>query len=118
MTWRYRFVLFIFVLFFFAVIARLFYWQVVRAQELALLGKEQYGQVVPLEPQRGEILTSDGFAIVANKLTYLVFANPKQVENVKQQSEVLGSLLDMESASISAQLSLDRFWVPIKSDVD
>lgn len=119
MRWRYHFVLFIFVLFFMSLIGRLFYWQVVRADELSSLGQKQYGQSITLEPQRGEIFTSDGYAIVANKLSYLVFANPKQVKDIVSQSEVLASLLHMEKASISAQLSLhDRYWVPIKKDVD
>lgn len=118
MTWRYRFVLFFFIFLFLSVIARLFYWQVVRAEELFQMGQEQYGRAIKLNPTRGQILTSDNFAIAANKLSYLVFANPKEVRNVQQQSELLASLLDTETASISALLSLDRFWVPLKSQVD
>lgn len=118
MTLRYRFVLFFFLFLFFAVILRLFYWQVVRAQELAALGQEQYGRSVRLDPTRGEIRTSDNFAIAANKLSYLVFANPKEVEDVVSQSELLADLLDTETASISALLSLDRYWVALKSHVD
>ena len=76
MTWRYRFVLFLFVFLFGLVISRLFYWQVVRAQELAAMGQAQYGRQVILTAERGEIKTSDEFAIAANKLSYLVFANP------------------------------------------
>ena len=119
MAWRYRCVLLFFTFLFLMIIGRLFYWQVVRAQELAAIGQEQYGQAIKLQPQRGEIMTSDGFAIAANKLTYLVFANPKEVKNVKQQSDQLASLLKMDSATVSAQLSLkNKFWVPIKSGVD
>src|SRR6185436_13371260 len=95
------------------------YWQVVRAQELAALGQEQYGRAIRLNPTRGEIRTSDDFAIAANKLSYLVFANPKEIKNVHQEADLLASLLDVDSASVSALLSLeDRYWVPIKSQVD
>ena len=118
MTWRYRFVLFFFVFLFLAVIGRLFYWQVVRAQELAALGQAQYGKQIKLTPQRGEILTSDGFAIGANKLSYLVFANPKEVKDAKKQSEILSPFLTIESSTISALLERDKFWVPLKSRVD
>ncbi len=119
MAWRYRCVLLFFTFLFLTIIGRLFYWQVVKAQELAAIGQAQYGRAIKLQPQRGEILTSDGFAVAANKLTYLVFANPKEVKDVKQQSEQLAYLLKMDSATISAQLSLkDKFWVPIKSNVD
>lgn len=119
MSWRYRFVLFFFVFLFFLVIARLFYWQVVRAQELTALGQAQYGRQIKLTPIRGEILTSDGFAIAANKLSYLVFANPKEVKNPEQQAEILSPFLKMESATLSALLNLDdKYWVPLKPQVD
>ena len=117
MNLRYRFVLFIFIVFFLLIISRLFYWQVVRAEELAALGQAQYGKEVKLSPRRGEILTSDGYAIAANKLTYQVFANPKEVKNIHQESEVLSELLDLETASVSALLALDKYWVPIRSRV-
>ncbi|HZE87043.1 MAG TPA: penicillin-binding protein 2 [Methylomirabilota bacterium] len=118
MTWRYRVTLLFFLFFFFSILARLFYWQVVRAEELAALGQDQYGRIVKLNPQRGEIITSDGFAIAANKLSYLVFANPKEIKDVNEESAVLSTLLDEDTASISALLSLNRYWVALKSHVD
>lgn len=118
MGWRYRFTLLFFLLLFSLIVSRLFYWQVVRAQELASLGQAQYDMQVNLEATRGEIRTSDEFAIAANKLSYLVFANPKLVKDKEKESETLGKLLDIDEATVSAQLSLDRFWVPLKSPVE
>jgi stage V sporulation protein D (sporulation-specific penicillin-binding protein) len=118
MMWRYRFALFIFIFLFFLVTARLFYWQVIRAEELQSLGQAQYGRRVTVPAERGEIKTHDGFAVVANKLSYLVFANPKEVKSVVETSEALSPILEIESASISAKLNLDRFWVPIKTGVE
>ena len=118
MTWRYRFTFVILVLFFILVICRLFYWQVVKAQELSALGQLQYGRTVTVFPQRGEIRTSDGFPIVTNKISYLVFANPKEIKNKTTTINTLSQVLSLDTASISAALSLDRFWVPITSGVD
>lgn len=119
MNWRYRSVLLFFIIIFLAIIVRLFYWQVVRAEELAGMGQNQYGRIIKLDPRRGEIITSDGYSIVANKLSYLVFVNPKEVKNREQESELLSSLLDTDYASVSALLALnDRYWVAIKSKVD
>lgn len=73
---------------------------------------------VKLTATRGEIRTSDEYAIAANKLSYLVWANPKEIKDKEKESEVLGSLLEIDKATISAQLSLDRFWVPLKSPVE
>jgi len=98
--------------------ARLFYWQVVRAQELSAMGQEQYGRAIRLNPVRGEIMTSDGFSVAANKISYLVFANPKEIKNVQQEARLLAKTLDVDEASVSAALSLDRYWVPLKSHLD
>lgn len=118
MTWRYKFV-FVFLIFSFSiVIARLFYWQVVKATELSHFGEVQYGKVVKLQPARGQIYTSDGFPIVANRLSYTVFANPKIVKDKKTISLTLAPILKTEEASISAILSLDRFWVALSANVD
>ena len=118
MTWRYRFVFLGLVFLFLLVVAKLFYWQVVKAQELSLLGQEQYGTTTTIMPQRGEIRTSDGFPIAANKVSYLVFANPKEIKNKDEVSTILASTLQIDIASVSADLALDKFWVPIKSGVD
>ncbi|MBI2190046.1 MAG: penicillin-binding protein 2 [Candidatus Levybacteria bacterium] len=118
MNWRYRFTLFLLIFSFFLVIARLFYWQIVKAEELFSLGQSQYGGLIKILPQRGEIKTSDGFSIAANKLTYLVFANPKEIKDKVKTISILSSNLEIDTATVSAALSLDRFWVPIKSKVD
>jgi cell division protein FtsI/penicillin-binding protein 2 len=118
MTWRFRAVFFGIIFLFLLVIARLFYWQAVRASDLALLGQEQYGTTVTIPAERGEIRTSDGFPIATNKLSYLVFANPKEIANKNLVSTALASALQLDIASVSADLALDRFWVPITSGID
>src|ERR1035437_6314750 len=118
MTWRFRFVFLGFICLFLFVVARLFYWQVVEAQELSLLGQQQYGTTTTITPQRGEIETSDGFPIVANKISYQVFVNPKEVKNINEEATILASTLSLDIASVSASLALDKFWVPIASGVD
>jgi cell division protein FtsI/penicillin-binding protein 2 len=118
MTWRYKTAFLGIVFLFLLIIGRLFYWQVVKAEELSTLGQRQYGVNITIPPQRGTIKTSDGFPIAGNKVTYLVFANPKEVKNIGETSALLASILDVEQASVSSQLSLDRFWVPLKSGLD
>jgi len=117
MNWRYRLLLLIFGLLFFLVISRLFYWQIVKASELSSMGRMQYGETVLIPAKRGEIRTSDGFPIVTNKISYVVFANPKEVKNKDQTTKILADSLGVDEASISASLNLDLFWVPLKNDV-
>ncbi len=118
MSWRYRFTFFILSFIFALILSRLFYWQIVKGQELSALAQSQYSGKVSLLPIRGEIKTSDSFPIAGNKISYLVFANPKQIGDKEKASTLLALVLGVKKASISAQLSLDRFWVPLKSDID
>lgn len=118
MNWRYRFTLLFFFVGFFLVIARLFYWQIVKAEEISVLGQSQYGGVIKISPQRGEIKTSDGFSIAANRITYLTYVNPKEIKNKKQIGNLLAKNFDLDEATVSASLSLDRFWVPLKTKVE
>src|SRR3989338_6446786 len=115
--WRFYAIVAVFLLSFLIVIARLFYWQVVRAEELSLFGEAQYERTVEFSSQRGEIFASDGFPLVASTLSYLIYANPKEIKDIKNVSEKLSNILGTEPSSVSAMLSLDRFWVPVASYV-
>jgi len=103
---------------FLLIIARLFYWQIIKASTLAEIGRSQYGQTVQIPAKRGDIMTSDGYPIATNKISYTVFANPKEIVDKKRVSEVLSPLLEVDIASISSNLSLDLFWVPLKKQVE
>lgn len=117
-TWRINFLLFFFFAIFAILVLRLFYWQVVRADELSLLGQSQYGRNIKLVPVRGEIKTSDNYPIAANKLSYLVFANPKEIERSSVTARLLAPILEMEEASVSALLDVNRYWIALKANVD
>ena len=115
---RYRLVLVFFTLIFGIIILRLFYWQVVKADELSKAAQTQYGQAIKIEPVRGQIMSSDGFPIAANKISYLIYADPREVKDKVQTAQVLSKVLDIDEASISAQLSQDLYWVPIDRGVE
>lgn len=118
MKWRFRLILLFFVVLFLGIDARLYYWQVVRADELSQQGASQYGTEVKLIATRGEIKTSDDYSIAANKITYLVVANPKQIKDKDTVATLLSPLLKIEESTISARLSVNTFWAPLKSQVD
>ena len=89
MNIRFRFIIFFFAFLFFCISARLFYWQFVRAEELSAMGDAQYGRNIKVQPVRGEIKTSDGYSIAANRIAYRVFANPKEVKDKTQTAQKL-----------------------------
>ena len=112
---RYRIVLGFFTFVFAVIVLRLFYWQVVKAEELSKLGQIQYGTSIKIEPVRGEIETSDGFPIVANKISYLLFVNPKEVKDKVNTAKFLAENLEIDRNFLENQISQDLFWVPVKS---
>ncbi len=118
MNWRYNASLIFFVCLFFLILARLFYWQVVRAEELTLAGESQYGVNIRIPAERGMIKTSDGYAIGANRISYLIFANPKEIGDTELVSSYLAPLLETEPASLSALLNLNRYWVSLHNEID
>lgn len=118
MNWRYRFIFFLFSLAFLVVVVRLFYWQVVKAQELFLLAKSQYSGVVKILPKQGEIKTSDQFPLASSKVSYLVFANPKLIKDKKKTASIVASILRVDTASISAKLRFNRLWVSLNQNID
>lgn len=118
MLWRYRFSFFVFLFLFVVIVARLFYWQIVKADELSSAGESQYGSVIKIMPDRGEIKTADLFPIATNKLSYLVFANPKEIKNKELTANALSSIIETDISTISSFLSMDKFWVPIKRNVN
>jgi len=118
MTGRFKLTVLGILFLFIVVFLRLFYWQIVKAAELADIGLSQYGATVTLAPMRGEIRTSDNFPIAANKTSYLVFANPKEVKDTKKTVNVLSQILKVDMASVSANLKRDLYWVPIVHEID
>ena len=118
MSWRYRFTFLVLAFAYGVIVSRLFYWQVIKADELSAMALSQYSGVRKLLSERGEIKTSDNFPMASNKVSYLVFANPKVIKDKKKITNTLSLHLKTDTSSISSLLSLDRFWVPIASNID
>ncbi|MBI2613627.1 MAG: penicillin-binding protein 2 [Candidatus Levybacteria bacterium] len=118
MKWRYPLVFIALVFFFVCVIARLFYWQVVKAEMLSELAQSQYNGIIRVLPRRGEIKTSDGFSLAANKVSYLLFINPTAIKDKKYTVNILSSLLDLPAASVSSKIVPEKLWVPVQSGLD
>ena len=105
-------VIFLIVSVFYLVLAgKLFYWQVVKAEEIKEIRDIQSTESFELLPKRGEILFSDNFPIATNNINYLTYANPKIIKDIPKYSNDLAGVLGYDSASISARLNQNLFWV-------
>jgi len=112
-------IVFIFIfLFFLVIIARLFYWQFLISDKLKAQAEDQYLLREELPARRGEILYADNQPLVTNEECFLVFAQPKKIENKENLAQKLSSILEMDEATIAAQLAQKNlYWVPIKHKV-
>ncbi|RJR15545.1 penicillin-binding protein 2 [Candidatus Microgenomates bacterium] len=109
----------IFLLGFFFIIARLFYWQILQGARLAEAASDQYYFKLNLTPNRGEIITSDGSPLVANIAAYLVYAEPQKITDTKDFSEKVGEALTIDEATISARINQENIvWAPLAHKVD
>ncbi len=90
-------------------IARLFMLQVLDRKFYQALATEQRDVYRELFPERGEILLQEKSAsmeapLATNKDLYLVYADPRLIENPKQAAEKLAPLLRIESRNKKAEL--------------
>lgn len=99
-------------------VIRLFYWQVIQAEELAAIGREQSVDTLEIPSLRGQILASDNFPLASNTISYLVYSNPKLVKDKEYYAERLAPVLETDPASISARLSQNLFWVKLAQNLD
>jgi cell division protein FtsI/penicillin-binding protein 2 len=98
-----------------AVLVRLFYWQIVKADSLRLAGRAQSTLSLTTTATRGDILFNDNFPIATNKISYLLYANPKKVDSTDNYAKLLSPVLEIDAASIAARLKQNLYWVSLQS---
>lgn len=108
------------------VIARLFYWQVIRSRVLASQAESQYQTTSVVQAPRGNILASDGSWLAARSTSYLLFAElPKLDQNPRRIADQLApfflenqderqALLDEVERIYALLTKKESVWVPIK----
>lgn len=104
---------------FFLVLLRLFYWQIIKSESLQVAAVRQYFLEFSVPAMRGSIYTSDGKPLVMNQLAYLVYAQPKDIENIADFSRSIAPVLGKDPKDLIDALSVpDRVWAPLARKVD
>ena len=94
-------------------LTRLFYWQVLRRQDV-LLSSPGNGPEVGGIAWRGSIYDSHGHFLAVPSLVYDVGATPRSLTDSARVAELLAPLLGVPQSELSAKLSQkDRMWVPL-----
>ncbi len=117
--WRMWAVLSGITLFFFLIVGRLFYWQIIAGDQLRIKASAQYSAEFLLPAARGQILASDGNLLVSNQSAFLVHAQPKEIADIAQFSQSVSKILSLDEGSVVAKLSAPgRLWVPLAHKVE
>ncbi len=112
--WRIWGIFSLFILFFLSVILRLFYWQILEGERLRKEATSQYTAEFRLPAARGNILSTDGSPLVMNQVAYLVYAEPRKIQDRETFSTSISQLLGKDHADISTLVSdPTRAWVPL-----
>lgn len=134
---RFKVVKFTYFLVIALVLIRLFYWQIIRSDDLIALAEGQRDTSSKIISPRGDILFSDGSTLATVQPSFSVFAQPKVIgdkaavakqlaqifyatethpENMDPKDQEL-ELKDLEK-NILGKLSQDLFWVSLNRVVD
>lgn len=104
-----------FLLFFIAVLAKLFYLQVFRTSSSLL---DNYLKTQKITPERGKIIDHNGQPFVLNQNSYLLYFEPKKISDAKDISEKLSGILQIPEASIASKIDTSKVWVSVKSGIE
>ncbi|KKQ78480.1 MAG: Peptidoglycan glycosyltransferase [Candidatus Daviesbacteria bacterium GW2011_GWF2_38_6] len=116
-----------FLIFFFSILARLFYWQVVKADFLQAKGENQHFKDTAVEAERGKIFFSDKAILATSNPSFSLYGLPKVItqEEKLKMSYLLAKIfvddssqIDAEAKNILNSLQQDLYWVPIKKGLD
>lgn len=88
------------------------------SEKLKAQAESQYFLRQEIPAKRGEILYADGQPLATNEKCFLVFAQPKEIEDEKELAKKLNSILEVDEATVAAKFSQKNlYWVPIKDKV-
>ncbi|MBI4091161.1 penicillin-binding protein 2 [candidate division WWE3 bacterium] len=103
-----------------ALVVRLFYIQVISHKEYENKAFYQHWNLRVLNAKRGDILSSDDYPLATSSISYLLFAEPKVLDNKDAAVSSLSAIInsgpdeDVDFPNVVKQkLTSDLYWVPI-----
>jgi len=101
-------------------VARLFFWQIVKAQELSDSRQTQLTKSDILEANRGKILASDKSPLATNTQNFRLFVEPKKLsKNVSELLDILKETPSSQSAieNVIAAVKSEKSWYGISDNI-
>jgi len=123
--WRINFLLIFFALFWGLVGYKLFYWQVLKSEELAATAERQHWVSFEIPAKRGDILAADGFPLATSEEAFLVFAS---IPDLKDKPQIIASNIaslvagddkveELEELIKQRLNREDLVWVPLRHKI-
>lgn len=107
------------VLWYFLIISRLFYWQIISGENLREQASAQYFTELKLPASRGQILTADGSPLALNKLGFFIYADTKNIKNSALSAREIAQLLSLDQKYLETEFNNPkRAWLALSHKVD
>ena len=117
--WRTSFIFWLLVIAFVVIDYRLFYWQVLSSGSLRQQAASQYFLEFQLPPTRGSIFDQNGNSLAINQPAFLVYAQPKKIEDVRSFAAKISATLGLEEKEVVSTIAQpDRFWVALGHKIE
>jgi cell division protein FtsI/penicillin-binding protein 2 len=100
--------------FFIAIIVKLFYLQLFHQSSSFL---DNYLKTDKINPERGRVFDHNGQPLVLNQNSYLLYFEPKKIQDPRELSEKLAPILQIPVASIESKIDQSKVWVSFKSGI-
>lgn len=109
-----RLVFFLFIFLFIAIIAKLFFLQVISPYQTNKLG----GNLNKIIPERGVIYDRNMLPLALNQNKYRLFAEPKKIKDKETVTNTISEISNIDIATIEARIDDTKDWVSITSGID
>ncbi len=106
---------FFFLILYFVIIAKLFYIQVINPTNSF---DTAYLKTNIIQPERGKIFDTNNEPLAVNETNYLLYLEPKKIENKDGFVNKLSSILQMDVASLEAKIDPSKSWVAVQGNID
>jgi cell division protein FtsI/penicillin-binding protein 2 len=109
---------FLFIFFFFlyiCIIAKLFYIQIINPQKYA---SDNYLKTNKITAERGKIFDRNNKPLVSNQNSYLLFVEPKKIEDKSVLIKKLDEILKVGEATIEGRINDSKYWVSVYSGIE
>ncbi|HLD27142.1 MAG TPA: penicillin-binding protein 2 [Patescibacteria group bacterium] len=112
---KFSFLFVFFIIFFIVIISKLFFIQIIASDRY---NKQNYLRTKKIMPVRGQIFDKHKQPLVLNQTTYLLYAEPKKINDKDTLIDQLDTILHLGVATISAKIKSHKLWIPIIGGID